>query len=459
MSSPHLRIPRQSPTRRAGDVRNKDFDEIDKGFNANQAMKEALRCVQCHNPPCQLMGCPVSHHIPQWIDKIVDGKFQDAWRIISKRNNMPEACGKLCPQEVLCESHCVVRHVGEPVAIGKLEEFVARLARRNGWYQTGRDAPDSSKRVAIVGSGPAGLSAAEELLDRGHQVVIFERQKVPGGLMVYGIPNFKFAKNRMAELVERIKQKGGDFQTGKRVGSELSIDELAEEFDATLLAIGAEKGRALAISGADLKNIHIAGKFLNQANLDDEYLSGTECEIEVGKTCAVFGAGDTAMDCVRTAVRLGYEKVLCIYRRSEKEMTGRIEDRTCAHQEGVEFRYLEAPVRFLGDGKVQQVECVKMELGEPDDSGRCRPHAVEGSEFMLDVDTVVLALGYQMDSELPESAELKQTGWGIDVDGTYRTSRSGVYAAGDAVNGADLIVTAVRSGRGAARAIDNFLQK
>jgi len=461
MRSLDLDLPRQQPAKRPAQERRRDFAEIDRGFTTRQAMLEARRCVQCSNPPCALFGCPVSHRIPEWIDHIVEGRFREAWRVISQRNNLAEACGKLCPQEVLCESRCVVRHVGPPVAIGKLEAFIAQMARQQGWYDGRAAAAPTGKRVAIVGSGPAGLSAAEELLLRGHSVVVYERQKNPGGLLVYGIPNFKFAKERIEELIERIKNRGGEFRCGVEVDRDLTADELLndgqEKCDAVLLAVGAEVGRMLSIPGAELGNVHRASDFLIAGNLGRTFIEQPPIAIEVGRTCAVFGGGDTAMDCVRTALRLGFEKVLCLYRRSEKEMPGREEDRHNAIQEGVEFCFLAGPVRFLGRDRVEQVECVKMRLGPPDESGRAWPEPIPGSEFTIEAATVVLALGYTVDPALAAAFGLDLERGVVKVSADLSTSRAGVFAAGDAVNGADLVVTAVRDGRAAARGIHRYL--
>ena len=462
MRSPDLDIPRQVPSKRVATERRTDFEEIETGFTATQAMKEALRCVQCFNPPCAIKGCPLSHRIPEWINHIAEGRFREAARIISLRNNLPEACGKLCPQESLCEGNCVVRKIGKPVAIGKLEAFIADLAREKGWFDNQVIEASTGKRVAIVGSGPAGLAAAEELLIRGHAVVLFEKQKIPGGLLIYGIPSFKFSKKRIGEKIQRIQELGGEFRCGIEIGKEISLDDLKpggkEGFDAVLITIGADVGRSLSIPGSDLKNIHLASDFLIAGNLDSEYIDQPPIDIEVGNTCAVFGGGDTASDCVRTAVRLGYKKVICLYRRTEKEMTGRLEDRKHAVDEGVEYHFLTAPEKFLGDEKVKQVECIKMKLGEKDDSGRARPEKIPGSEFLLDVDTVVLALGYSVNKEWVDTFGI-QNEWGqISVNKDLATSMDGVFAAGDVVQGADLIVTAVRDGRAAARGIHKYLE-
>jgi len=422
---------RQRPARRPAAERRSDFRETDSGLTASQAIAEARRCVQCAKPPCAVFGCPLTQRIPEWIGHIAEGRFREAWRVISLRNNLPECCGKLCPQETLCESRCVVGKVAEPVAIGKLEEFVARTARRQGWVEGDVHAPaaaPSGRRVAIFGTGPAGL-----------------------------------ATERRGAWRARRERRGARFRFGVECGRDLDRAALREgagpeRHDAVLLAIGAEKGRALAIPGADLRNVFLAGDFLIAGNPGAEGVSPRPRRIEPGRVCVVFGGGDTAMDCVRTAVRLGFSRVVCVYRRGEAEMTGRVEDRERAVEEGVEFRFLEAPRRFLGqEGRVRWAECVKMRLGEPDASGRPRPEPVEGSLFTIPADCVVLALGYEVDPEAAARAGLRLAGGALETAPDHSTAIPGVFAAGDAVNGPDLIVTAVRSGREAARSIHAWL--
>ena len=456
-----LNIPRYYPPKRAPAARVGDCDEIDGGFTAQAAMVEASRCVQCAQPPCAIAGCPLSNRIPQWLDHVVNGRFRKAAEVIARTSNLPEACGKLCPHERLCEARCVVGRVSQPVSIGRLEEFVTRLAREKGWYRTTPARGATGQKVAVIGSGPAGLAAAEELLDYGHAVTVFEKHPRPGGLMVFGIPRFKYAKERMAGVIERLTAKGAEFRCGVNVGPDLSIDGLleAQNFDAVLLAVGAEKAHRAHLPGEDLKNIHLAMEFLVGANLSGEVPpQGRSSPIEAGPVCAVIGGGDTATDCVRTAVRLGYRQVRCLYRRSEKEMPGRAEDRKHAIEVGVRLDYLVAPVEFLGRDLVEAVRCIRTELGQPDESGRRRPVPIPGSEFDLPVDTVVLALGFEVQDQPARSASLPLQHGRISVDGNLATGRPGVFAAGDAQRGADLIVTAVNDGRRAAAAIDQYLQ-
>lgn len=461
MQAPELKIPRQHPFRRPPAERRGDFNEIESGLTANQAITEARRCLQCPQPPCALLGCPITQRVPEWIGHIAEGRFQQAAAIIALRNNLAESCGKLCPQESLCESHCVVGKVSQPVAIGKLEEFIMRTARKQGWLEMNPSLQSTGKRIVIIGSGPAGLAAAEELLLRGHSVTLYERQRHLGGLLVYGIPSFKYEKDRITALSERLKVLGAEILTEIQVGHSPSITELLNPegggFHAVLLAIGAEKAKTPDFPGMQLQNIHLASDFLIAGNLPDDYFPAPPVRIEVGHTCAVFGGGDTASDCVRTAVRLGFKRVLCLYRRTEEEMPGRLEDRRYAMEEGVEYIYLTAPVRFLGQQKVAQVECIRMRPGERDESGRRRPVPIQGSEFLLEVDSVVLALGYSLNTEALDLSGLDISSDGFLVDERFQTSLPGVFAAGDAVHGADLIVTAARDGRAAARSIHDYL--
>lgn len=451
--------PRQEPPKRPAPERLQDFLEIDSGFDAELAFVEAKRCLYCADAPCMTLGCPLSNRIPEWIRLVSRGQFREAARVSRTTSNMPEVCGRLCPQESLCEGKCVLIDAGEkPVAIGRIEEFINRLARRMDWVPPIRPGKPTGKRVAIVGAGPAGLSAAEELVKRGHAAAIFDRLPKPGGVMMYGIPKFKYDQDRLTPLVERLERAGVEFRMGVDIGKDISVEDLRrrEGFDAVLLAIGASSGKAGVYEGEDLQNVFNATDFLIRANLPREiWRDQSMPDLDVGDTCVVIGGGDTAMDCVRSAQRLGFAKTICLYRRTEAEMPGNTKDRATAKDEGVEFRFLTSPVKFVGDGTLKGIECIEMELGEPDADGRRRPVSKAGSEFTLPAQTAVLALGYDVEES---GAETKWKAGPIQVSEDMTTSLPGVFAAGDAVNGADLIVTAVRDGRLAAVGIDRYLE-
>ncbi len=433
--------------------RIEDFRETDEPLPAHLAVLEAQRCILCPDAPCMTLGCPLHNKIPLWIEKIARGEFREAAKLSRTTSNMPEACGKLCPQERLCESVCVVGKVGQPIAIGKLEEFANRMARENNWVPPVPKAAAPAagitlKRVAIVGSGPAGLSAAEELRARGHEVTVFERWPSPGGVLVYGIPAFKFGKERVDFLVERLRTAGVRFECG--ADAPPAGELLARHgFHAVLLAAGASRGKRPSVPGADLPGVYLATEFLVTNNL-----AATDRMQGQGR-CVVVGGGDTAMDCVRTAARVGFQEVSCVYRRGPEEMPGRAEERENAREEGVRFLYLTDPTAFEAgaDGRLAAIRCARMELGAPDGSGRRRPKPMPGSEFRLEAQTAVLAIGYDVE----ELAVGKTPSGEVVVDANFQTDQPGVFAAGDAVNGADLVVTAVRDGRAAASAMHKYL--
>lgn len=434
-----------------------DFAEIDTGFDAQQAILEARRCLYCPDAPCMVLGCPLHNRIPEWIRLTARGDFREAARVSRATSNLPEVCGKLCPQERLCEGRCVLIEAGEaPVAIGRIEEFLGRLSRRMRWLPPIRRARPTGRRVAIVGAGPAGLAAAEELVRRGHGVVVFDRLPRPGGVMVYGIPNFKCTHERLEPLLARLGEAGVEFRCRQALGRDFTLDELLgpRGFDAVLLAIGASAGRRSRLPGEDLANVLLATDFLVRANLPRaDWPDPAAPALAVGRTCVVIGGGDTAMDCVRSAVRLGFARTVCLYRRTEAEMPGNRVDRGHAREEGVEFHFLAAPLRFEGRGRLERIVCQRVRLGAPDQSGRRRPEPEPGGEFTLEADTAVLALGYDVEDAGLVSSDGRRIAVGADM----ATARPGVFAAGDAVNGADLIVTAVRDGRRAAAGIDDYL--
>jgi len=459
MKIPPQPVPKQDPKER---VRN--WDEVYLGYDLPTARLEATRCIQCPAAPCQV-ACPLHNDIPGALLKLEEGDVMGAAEVLRRTNPTPDMCGRLCPQEQLCEGSCVVGKKAIPVAIGKLEAFVADQQRAMGGQAIPELPPRTGKRVAVVGSGPAGLAVAEELTRRGHAVKVFEAWPKPGGVLRYGIPNFKMDKRHVDEQVEYLRRLRVEFAFNARVGNDITMDELfAQGFHAVFLGHGAGQGRRLNAPGDDLNGIHMATDFLVRANLPPEDLPDhLHQPIDVGKRVVVIGGGDTAMDCVRTALRTGAEEVVCAYRRTEAEMGGREEERRHADEEGVRFHYLAAPVCFIGDdsGHVRAVRLQRMKLGELDASGRPRPVPIPGSEFELEADTVIVAIGYKVEKLLSQTtAGLEATDWGtVAADEEGRTSWPGVFAAGDNVRGADLVVTALADAKRAAAAIDRYLRE
>ncbi len=456
---PPQHMPKQDPA-----VRIQNWDETYLPIDLETAMTEAGRCIQCPAALCT-QACPVHNDIASALWLLEHGDPIGAANKFRETSNLPEMCGRLCPQERQCEGACPIGKRGKPVAIGRLEVFVADYQREQSGFPMREQAPPSGHRVAIVGAGPAGLVVAEEVAVRGHQPTIFDAWPEPGGVLLYGIPNFKMAKRILSQKVDYLKKLGVQFEMNTRVGEEITLEDFfAEGYSAIFLGHGAGIGNLLGIENDDLKEVYLATDFLVRGNLKPGQLPENQREpVQVGKRALVIGGGDTAMDCVRTAVRLGAEEVRCMYRRTEAEMPGRAEERVNARDEGVLIDFLVAPVRFFGDedGRVKAAEFRRMELGEPDDSGRRRPVPIEGSEFTVDADTVVLALGYNTDRVFSESMPaLEADRWGclvIDRE-TGRTSVPGIFAGGDNVNGADLVVTAMRDARRAALGIDEFLK-
>jgi glutamate synthase (NADPH/NADH) small chain len=458
-------VPKQDPRERV-----KNWDEAFLGYTLETAMIEAERCIHCPTAPCQ-EACPTGNDIPGALALLEEGDVFGAAAVFRETSNLPEMCGRLCPQESLCEGACVVgfaiRPTGKepPVQIGKLEAFIGDYERRNGGVPLPVIPPPTGKKAAVIGSGPAGLAVAEELRKKGHDITVFESWPVPGGVLLYGIPNFKMRKEILQDKLDYLKRMGIEFRCNTVVGKELTIDGLLQDgYHAVFLGTGAPVGGRMKIPGEELENVYQATEFLVRGNLEPGQLPENIREpLDVaGKRVLVVGGGDTSMDCVRTAVRLGASEVTCMYRRTEAEQKGREEERRHAREEGVAFMYLTVPTRFLGDesGQVTTAECVRMRLGAPDDSGRRRPEPVPGSEFSLPVDIVVLAIGYEPDDLLEKTTPgLRTTNWKtVRVDDDYRTTRPGVFAGGDNVRGADLVVTAMADGRRAAEAIQNYLE-
>ena len=446
--------------------RIKIFDEVALGYTEEEAIKEAERCLQCPKPLC-VDGCPVNIDIPAFIKKIKEGDFIGAVRIIKEDNPLPAVCGRVCPQEEQCEQRCVVGIKGEPVAIGRLERFVADYEAKQGLSEKPEIKEKKNKKVAIIGSGPAGLVCASELAKMGYDVTIFESLHEAGGVLIYGIPEFRLPKEIVKREVEYIKSLGVKLVTNFCVGRTRTIDELMNEdgFEAVFIGTGAGLPRFMHIPGENLLGIYSANEFLTRINLMKAYkFPEYDTPVKVGNRVAVIGGGNVAMDSARSALRAGAEKVMVLYRRTRKEMPARIEEIENAEEEGIEFHFLVTPVRYIGDenGWVKEVEVIKMKLGEPDESGRRRPIPIEGSEFTIPVDTVVVAIG-----QIPTPIIAKTTPglevhprWGtlIANQKTGATTRPGIFAGGDVVTGAATVILAAGAGKTAAKYIDYYLQ-
>lgn len=458
-----MKIPFEDLATRPVAERLLDFGETFLPLDEERAQREAMRCIHCPDPaPCS-EACPGHNDISAALLLIEQGKFLQAADIYRRTSSLPEICGRVCPHEQLCQGACVRSKREEPVLTGALEAFVADYQRSHARVEVPKG-PASGKRVAIVGSGPAGLACAEQLLQRGHAVTFFEAAPSPGGLLVYGIPNFKLSKKVVHARIDDLRQAGAEFQTGARIGREHTIDQLlANGYQAVFIGVGSGIPATMKAPGEDLPGVYQSTEFLIRTNVDPALLPPDQRErLQVGRKVAVVGGGDTASDCLRTALRLGAEEVTCVYRRTEAEMPGGRKDRALAREEGARYRFLTQPIRFLAgpDGRVSGVECLQCELGEPDKSGRRRPVPIEGSNFTVEADTVVLALGYWPDAEIGESTPgLEVRDWGLIVvnPDTGATSRPGVFAGGDGVTGPDLVVTAMAAGRRAARSIDGYL--
>ena len=459
-------IPKQDPQ-----VRVKNWDETFLGFDLETAKIEATRCIQCPAAPCQ-EACPVDNDIPGAFLLLEKDDVIGAANKFRETSTLPDMCGRLCPQESLCEGACVVAFAIRPesfgsqpaVAIGKLEAFVTDYQRRTEGLPMPELPPPTGRRAAVVGAGPAGLAVAEELAKKGHQVTLFDSWPEPGGVLLYGIPNFKMQKEILDAKLDYLWGLGIKFVGNTYVGRDVTIDELFEQgYQAVFLAHGASQGNRLEAPGADLPGVIMATEFLVRGNLQPEQLpEAMRAPLTAGERVLVIGGGDTSMDCVRTAVRLGAREVTCVYRRTEAEQKGRMEERAHAREEGVRFEYLAAPERFEAgpDGRVARAHFGRMELGEPDETGRRRP-VPTGEQFVVAADTVVLAIGYDADADVAGTAEGIETNRSlVAVDpSTFETSRPGVFAGGDCVNGADLVVTAIADGLRAAAAINGYLER
>jgi glutamate synthase (NADPH/NADH) small chain len=457
------KIPRQSMPEQEAKVRAKNFEEVPLGQSAEVAMLEAERCIQCKKPAC-VEGCPVEVDIPGFISLVKEGDFTKAIRKIWETNALPAVCGRVCPQEIQCEGKCIVGKKGEPVAIGNLERFAADQERMHGKGELPPKAEPTGKKIAVVGSGPSGLTVAGDLILKGHEVTIYEAFHKPGGVLVYGIPEFRLPKEIVFSEVAFLEKLGVKVELNKVVGRTVSLDELFEEgYDAIFLGVGAGLPTFLNIPGENLISIFSANEYLTRSNLMKAYLFPEyDTPIIQGKNVITLGAGNVAMDAARTALRLGAKTSRIVYRRSRQEVPARGAEVHHAEEEGVEFHFLTAPTKFIGNdkGRVVGMEGLKMELGEPDDSGRRRPIPIEGSEFELECDQAIIAVGAGPNPLLTKSTEgLKLNKWGyIDADeATGKTSVKGVWAGGDIVTGSATVILAMGAGRQAANSIQDYL--
>jgi len=450
-------MPEQSPRERI-----KNFKEVPFGYGKAIAIEEANRCMQCKNKPC-MKGCPVEIDIPGFVACIAKGDFDKAAEVIKAKNNLPAISGRVCPYENQCEGECTLKKLGEPLGIGRLERFIADYELEKGIKKPRKKPESTGKKVAVIGSGPAGLTCAGDLARMGHAVTVFEALHDPGGVLMYGIPEFRLPKAIVKSEVEYVKSLGVDIQYDVVVGKTITVQELMNEYDAVFIGTGAGLPNWLNIPGENLDGVYSANEFLTRVNMMRAYrFPEYDTPVKIGKIVATFGAGNVAMDCARTALRLGAEKSYILYRRTETEMPARAEEIEHARQEGVIFKLLTAPIRFIGDenGILQEVEYLKMQLGEPDESGRRRPVPIPGSEEKLAIDTALVAIGQSPNPLIPKTMKDLKIGkhGNIVTDDEGRTSVPGIFAGGDIASGAATVILAMGAGKRAARAIDAYLK-
>jgi glutamate synthase (NADPH) small chain len=459
-------LKQETPPKRETNKRKKDFNEIYNEFISDKAKEQSSRCSQCGVPFCQI-HCPLSNNIPDWLKLSAEGRLKEAYEISQSTNNMPEVCGRICPQDRLCEGNCVIEQSGHgTVTIGSIEKHITDTAWEKGWVKPLKVKNELKQSIGIIGAGPAGMACAEELRRSGYQVTIYDRYDRPGGLLIYGIPNFKLEKFVVERRTELLKKSGIKFVQNFEVGKDKSLYELKEKHDAILIATGVYKAREVDVPGKDLDNIFPAMEFLTASNrkglgdkvkLFDNGILNAE-----GKNVVVIGGGDTAMDCVRTSIRQKAKSVKCLYRRDRENMPGSAREVGNAEEEGVEFVWLTNPKKFIGETAVKEIEVDKMILGKPDSSGRKRPEIEIGSEFKIPADLVIKSLGFDPENlpKLFNAKELVVSKWGtlkIDLK-SMQTNLDGIFAAGDIVRGASLVVWAIRDGRDAAQQIEKYLQ-
>ena len=461
-----VKIGQQTPPKRDVNNRKDDFNEIYDEFISDKAKLQSSRCSQCGVPFCQV-HCPLSNNIPDWLKLTAEGRLQEAYELSQSTNNMPEVCGRICPQDRLCEGNCVIEQSGHgTVTIGSMEKYITDNAWEQGWVKPIKVTNEKKQSIGIIGAGPAGLAAAEQLRKDGYQITVYDRYDRPGGLLIYGIPNFKLEKFVVERRTNLLKESGINFELNFEVGKDLTLDQLRKKHDALLIATGVYKAREINIPGSDLDNIIPAMDFLTASNkkgLGDQVEAFDKGILNAeGKDIVVIGGGDTAMDCVRTSIRQKAKSVKCLYRRDRENMPGSAREVANAEEEGVEFVWLSSPKEFKGKNKIEKIIVDKIELGEPDETGRRKPKIKDGSHYEINADMVIKSLGFDPE-DLPNlfgNPNLKVTQWGTikaDFD-TLETNLDGVFAAGDIVRGASLVVWAIKDGRDAAASIKKFLQ-